>query len=577
MARILDAVFRVPAAVTAVAAVRLAAALAVAAALIVAPVTAQASPQAGGGWTGAGIVKAPGGPYMTDAFGRELEFHGTNLVDKCGGGAIDTTALGTPCVGPAQGPQLAYVLSPTAADPGRRFTEADARTLASLGFNVVRVGVIWEGLEPGPRGIGINNPVYCAPHQPGTAFPSLGRFRPHDPAAIRAYLARTDTIVNELARAGIRVIIDMHSDVWGSAFANPKGATPWNGEGAPLWATCTGRYRFRPSPGWGDGYLSHAVQTAIHHFWANDVRADLQDQYARVWAAVARHYRGDPEVVGYDVYNEPNDFLVKNFNPELQCVYGGPTLEPKSCAAAGHPNALPTGLIGAIETADPTHVVLYEPSGATDFGAPETIGIGEPLKFPRLALAFHVYGAIPGQLIETAHERAATRTDQPGGPAWIMDEFGASDNAAFDGNVVSHADPLNISWAYWSAMQLHDPTAGDGAEGLLDQTTRQPYADMAQAVAVPYPWATAGSPGPQSFDRGTQTFRYRYLVDHRITAPTLIEIPKYTYPFGYTVQVTGGRVVSKANAPVLAVVAGPHVSHVTITVLSLTAFPFPNY
>jgi endoglycosylceramidase len=555
----------------------LAALAAVAAGTLALAATAVAATQAGGGWSGAGMVQAPGGPYMTDAFGRKLEFHGTNLVAKCGGGAIDLTALGSPCVGPAQGPRLAYVLSPTAADPGRRFTAADARTLAALGFNVVRVGVIWEGLEPGPKGIGINDPIFCTPHRAGTPFPRLGRFDPYDPGAIRAYLSRTDKIVDELAAAGIRVIIDMHSDVWGSAFSEAGGATPWNGEGAPPWATCTGRYRFRPPPGWGDGYLSKAVQTAIHHFWANDVRVDLQAQYARVWAAVARHYRGDPEVIGYDVFNEPNDFLVKDFDPELECDYGGPRREPASCAAAGHPNALPGGLIGAIQAADPTHVVLYEPSGGTDFGAPETIGITEPLRFPRLALAFHVYGPIPGQLAETARERDATKTDQPGGPAWIMDEFGASDNAAGNANVVNYADSMNISWAYWAAMQLHDPTGGDGAEGLLDQTTRRPYVDMAQAVAVPYPWATAGSPGPQSFDRTTQTYRYRYEVDPKITAPTLIEIPSYTYPFGYTVRVAGGRVRSAADASLLRVAADRHATHVEITVLSLTGFPFPRY
>jgi endoglycosylceramidase len=133
------------------------------------------------------------------------------------------------------------------------------------------------------------------------------------------------------------------------------------------------------------------------------------------------------------------------------------------------------------------------------------------LRFPRLALAFHVYGAVPALLRQTLRERDRTRTDQPGGPAWIMDEFGASNNAPASAGVVNFADAMNLSWAYWSVMQLHDPTGGDAFEGLLDQGTRQPYPDLAQALALPYPWATAGGPGPQSFDRVTQTYRYRYL------------------------------------------------------------------
>jgi endoglycosylceramidase len=531
---------------------------------------------AGGGWTRAGMIRAPGGPYLTDAFGRELELHGVNLVGKCGGGAVDMPDPGTPCVGPAQGPRLAFVLSPDAADPGRRFTAADARTLAGLGFNVVRLGIIWEGLEPGSPGSGPNDRAYCAPHRAGTPFPALGRADPYSGGAVHAYLARTDVIVDLLARAGLRVIIDMHSDVYGSAFHYAGGATPWNAEGAPPWATCTGHFRFRPTPGWGSGYLSDAVQTAEHHFWANDVRADLQRQYARVWQAVARHYRANPNVVGYELYNEPNDYLVEHVDPELQCDYGGPVHEPVSCQAT-HPAALPDGLIGAIQSADPTHVVLFEPDGDTDFGTPETVGITEPLRFGRLALAFHVYGAVPAQLLQAWRERNETHTDQPGGPAWIMDEFGASNNAAASATVVTDADRMGLSWAYWAAMQLNDPTGGDAYEGLLDQITRQPYPDLAQALALPYPWATAGSPGAASFDRATQTYRYRYEVNPKIRVPTEIEVPSATYPLGYTVTVIGGRVVSAAGASLLEIRAAAPATQVSLTLRSLSAFPFPRY
>lgn len=541
--------------------------IALAVALSAAPGVSAAAraPGAGGGWGHAGIVQAPGGPYLTDAFGRRLQLHGVNLVAKCGGGARDTTAAGTPCVGPAQGPRLAYVLSPGARDPGRRFTAADARTLAQLGFNTVRLGIVWEGLEPGPAGVVPNDPRYCAPRRRGTAFPSLGRADPYDAGAVHGYLRRTDRIAELLAQAGIRVVLDMHQDVYGSAFSYAQGPTPWNGEGAPAWATCTGPGAFTLPAAWGGGYDVPAVQTAIHHFWANDVRADLQGQFARVWQAVARHYRSDANVIGYEVSNEPNDYLSPRFDSELECDYGGPVREPRSCAAS-RPAALRHGLIGAIRAADPGHVVLFEPSGATDFGAPETIGITEPLRFPSLALAFHVYGSVPAQLAQTANERERTRTDQPGGPPWIMDEFGASHDAVATANTVFLADRDNLSWIYWSALQLHDPTGGDASEGLLDQRTRRPYRALARALAVPYPWATAGRPGPQSFDRVTLTFRYRYAVSPGIRAPTEIEVPRYTYRHGYTVAVNGARVVSRRQAPVLELVAVAHARRVSLTV-----------
>jgi endoglycosylceramidase len=529
------------------------------------------APAAGrtGGWADAGMVRAPGGPYLTDRFGRRLELHGVNLVAKCGGGARATTAPGTPCVGPAQGPGLAFVLSPASRDPARRFTAADARTLADLGFNTVRLGIIWEGLEPGPAGIGPNDPRYCGPHRRGTPFPSLGRVHPYDPVTVRAYLKRTDRIVGLLSRAGIRVVIDMHQDAWGSAFSYATGPTPWNGEGAPAWATCTGRRPFTLPDTWGEAYGVRAVQVAIHHFWANDVRGDLQGQFARVWQAVARHYRQDTDVIGYEVINEPNDFLTSRFDAELQCDYGGPAHAPRSCAAS-RPDPLRDGLIGAIQAADPDHVVLFEPSAATNYGAPETIGITEPLRFGRLALAFHVYGSAAAQLRQTDTERGRTRTDQPGGPPWIMDEFGATNNTANIANTVSLADGANLSWAEWEAFQLDDPTAGDPDESLLDQRTRKPFPAMARALAVPYPWATAGRPGRQSFDRATLTFRYRFTVARGISVPTELSVPRYTYPRGYTVRVTGARIGSHRDAPVLLLVANRHAAQVTLV---LRAYP----
>ncbi|MGH2871711.1 MAG: cellulase family glycosylhydrolase, partial [Solirubrobacteraceae bacterium] len=407
--------------------------------------------------------------------------------------------------------------------------------------------------------------VYCAPHRRGTPFSSLGRADPYNASIVRRYLARTGVIVNLLARAGIRVILDMHSDAWGSAFGNRHGRTPWNGEGAAPWATCTGDHRFVAPPNWGAAYHSRAVQTAIHHFWANDVRADLQGQYARVWAAVAAHFRGNPDVLGYEVANEPDDFLVRNFNAELQCDYGGPGREPRSCASSSA-QPVPGGLIGAIRAADPDHVVLFEPSGSTDFGDSETIGISEPLRYGGLALAFHVYGSVAAQLRLTERERARTVTEQRHGPPWIMDEFGAVDHPRPAAATVDRAEALDLSWLYWAAFQLHDPTGGSPDEGVIDERTRRPHPAIAAALSVPYARATAGVPGPQSFDRSTRSFRYRYEVDRRIHAPTEIELPADVYPHGYSVAVTGATVGSAPEASLLLLDAAPGSSRVTLTV-----------
>lgn len=98
------------------------------------------------------FVRAPGGPFLVDAQGRRVELHGVNLVAKCAADTYASSAPGTPCLPGANSSLPGYSLDPQATDPGRRFTAADAATLHRLGFSVVRLGIIWAGLEPGPSG-----------------------------------------------------------------------------------------------------------------------------------------------------------------------------------------------------------------------------------------------------------------------------------------------------------------------------------------------------------------------------------------------------------------------------------------
>jgi endoglycosylceramidase len=516
-------------------------------------------------WSGIGRVRAPGGPFLRDAHGRRLQLHGVDLVGKCGGGARPAPAAGTPCVGSPIGSQPAFVLSPTASDPGRRFTAADAATLAQLGFTVVRLGIVWQGLEPGPTGAGPNDPRYCALHRAGTRFPSLGAGDPYRASAISAYLASTDRIMALLAHAGLRVILDMHQDVYGSAFSERRGPSPWNGEGAPPWATCTDGRAFAGRPYWGLAYTASSVQTAIRHFWHNDVRADLQGQFARVWQAVARHYRGDPDVLGYEVFNEPTDFSTPDFSRDLQCAYAGPRHAPRSCATSGV-QALRTGLIGAIEAADPTRLVLVEPVVTAGLAPSRALGVAEPLRFGRLVLAVHLYGTPPAgvfgcpgtvcqgserqMLARLVAERTRMRTLQPGGPAMILDEFGGGPSIPDISQVADMANRASLSWTYWSALQLHDPTGAPG-ENLLNDRTAQAWPAKAQVLAGPYPLATAGTPGPVAFDSASRSFGFIYTVDRRVRAPTEIVVPPYTYPQGYVVVVQGAAVTSAPDAPLL--------------------------
>jgi endoglycosylceramidase len=237
--------------------------------------------------------------------------------------------------------------------------------------------------------------------------------------------------------------------------------------------------------------------------------------------------------------------------------------------------------------ADPRHQVFYEAPVLTDFGAPETVGIAEPLPFGRLVLSFHDYGGVPGGSsfactqptcpIQEQHtmslfstERAATRTDQSGGPAWLLSEFGAEPYVPDIANVAQLADRNLLSWIYWAGFQLHDPTGGPD-EGLLSELTRRPDRARAAVLARTYPLATAGTPMTQSFDPATGAFTFTYRAEHSVRAPTEIMVPiAYHYPHGYNVTVRGARVTSRPDAQLLTVVNNPGASTVTITIVART-------
>jgi endoglycosylceramidase len=235
--------------------------------------------------------------------------------------------------------------------------------------------------------------------------------------------------------------------------------------------------------------------------------------------------------------------------------------------------------------ADRNHLVFYEAPVLTDFGVPETVGIAEPLPFPRLALSFHDYGGVPGSssfactsptcapqeqhtMSLFAAERPATRTSQPGGPAWVLTEFGAEPYVPDIANVAQLADRNLLSWIYWAAFQLHDPTGGP-EEGLLDELTRQPDRARAAVLARTYPLATAGVPVSQSFDARTGRFDFTYRADPAVHAPTEIVVPiAYHYPHGYAVTVHGARVTSRPDTPLLTLVNQPGAGTVTVTVVA---------
>ena len=467
-------------------------------------------------------------------------------------GSSSSTAS-TPCTSTAP-----YELYPDKGKPWN-FSAADASLMARLGFNVVRLGMTWKGLEPGKAPA--NDPAICAHRHPGNPD-QFNR------AVLDRYVARLRTTVDLLARFHIYTILDMHQDVYNEYF---------EGEGEPNWAVCTNGVPSVDPPGrWSLEYGTRAAGIAFGHFWKNNVLGNLQGQYDEVWSDVAHAFRGDPWVLGFDPFNEPFStalvhFHGEHFDAELECFYTG-TAHVGTALHGAPPLQCPKddpaqGVIPSIEANDPHALVFDEPDNFANRGYPTYLG---PMDLPDLVFNVHIYcGARspvtgnPTNLLACAEQevhslgvRAADRPEmaspaQPGGPAWLVTEFGATSSPALLGVITEQLDARQVGWIYWSWKYYGDPT-GSRAESLVMANGH--LRTTALVLSRAYPEAVAGTPLQFSFSPQTDVFAMTYVPDHHVHAPTLVFVPtQLHYRHGYCARTTGARVTSARGSDLLQV------------------------
>jgi endoglycosylceramidase len=508
----------------------------------------------------AGEISAPGGPFLRDAEGRVVLLHGVDLMDKRAPYEIVTSGKGTNVL-----------------------TNAEAASMAADGFDVVRLGIFWQGLEPGTAPM--NDPAICTPGKPRPTGP--GQF---DARIFDSYMAKLTRTISLLAHHGIYSLIDMHQDAMNQVFA---------GEGFPDWAVCTDGITpvaHRNVAAWGVNQLDPGMAQAQGHFWRNDVVGNLQGAYDQIWSKVASRLAGNPWVIGYDPFNEPFTPTIilhttenTAFDAEVQCFYAG-RAHPGTTQAGQPitdcpPDDPTTGVIPAIERADPHHAVFDEPDTNASSGAPNRIGA---MDFPRLVYNFHNYcylhipnGPEPpdySQDCPPAEEEVFTQSAQdrandasaaqPNGPGWFLTEFGATTDAVDIGRIVADADASLVGWMYWQWLRYNDPTGSHDSGLWPPGPATEAQLDV---LSETYAQAVAGTPTSMGFDPQTASFHLTYEADHHVAAPTVIFVPVARhYPHGYCARATGGRVTSPAGAARLTVTNDRSASTVEVTVTSGT-------
>ena len=482
-----------------------------------------------------GPLHAAGGQFLTDDLGRVVQMHGVNAVYKL----------------------APYRMTVT---PGKVNTlnDDDAVRMARLGFNVVRLGVLWEGIEPGQGG----------PNQPGVCTQGPGG-DPHmwSAAVATKYLDEVAKVVAALGRHHIYALIDMHQDVWNQLFS---------GEGMPDWATCTNGNPITVYPGrWSANYSNPAVDAAFNHLFDNDVVGNLQGEYQRSWSAIAARFADNPWVVGYDPINEPADYSPsvihgRWYSPRLSCMYAGSSGAAREiggkAALPCPPGAPKTGVIQAIERADRQHLVFPEVDNASHGHHPYLLGV---IDLPRIVFNFHDYcaqrsgvtgnptdlDACSGSELTTMVRRTQERdqmgsTTTPQGPAMFMTEFGATSSHALASLLSMDTTTLGLGWMWWSWRYYDDPT-GSSAEALIDD--QQQLSPSALAIATTYPIAIAGTPLSSVLDPVDGQYALTYVPNTKIDAPTSIYVSQSVYRMGYCTIGVGGTVTSKPGSGLLTV------------------------
>lgn len=500
--------------------------------------------------------------------GRTLIFHGVNVVQK------------------------SFPWHPSLEEFNFRtsLNAQDMANLSSWGFNAVRLGVMWPGVEP-----------------------KMGEYN-------KTYLQVMRNIADDLYSHGIYTIVDFHQDCLSEA---------WCGEGIPAWmlqmlgplntscdsvvakvgrliGQCTSFADFNisidPDTGFPntEGCLertfdSYSRTPQLVSAWGNFYGdSAVQQKFQAFWREVATTFATSPGVLGYDLVNEP---LNGNFFTDIDRLKPGyvdkNSLQPMYKA-----------LYDVIRSVDPAAIAMYEPAPFPDTypsNIPMLHGVwpmgstsgpaGEDVAHQ--ALSYHIYscgfaatncdrlGDLPSTACPLCDQYASDAVSlrdkdrkRLGGGVFIT-EFGACSGSkeciSEISRIADNADSAFHSWAYWQFKFNHDITTVSGPiEGFYTNDGDLQQAKVA-ALSRTYSPAVAGQPQQMKYDSLTGAFRLRYTTE-QATQHLMTEIflnRDMNYKDGFTVsafnasvtEIGSNRLAANASAADLQVdiaIVRPH-------------------
>jgi len=166
--------------------------------------------------------------------------------------------------------------------------------------------------------------------------------------------------------------------------------------------------------------------------------------------------------------------------------------------------------------------------------------------------------------VRTEDRSEMASAPQPGGPAWLVTEFGATKSAALLSSITDLMDTQQVGWVDWEWKYYGDPT-GSKAESLVMADGRLRY--TARVLSRAYPEAVAGVPISFGYSPASGVFHLAYVPNHRVHAPTVVFVPtELHYPHGYCARTSGAKVTSAPGSDLLQVQNARSGHRVTVVV-----------
>jgi endoglycosylceramidase len=360
--------------------------------------------------------------------------------------------------------------------------------LRKWGFNVVRYLVIWDAIEP-ERGV-------------------------IDTAA----LDEIEQGVQYALENRIYVLLDMHQDLYCPLFG---------GNGMPEW-TALDDPAVPNQVNSGDWYMNYANQDVRDSFDRFYTDEELQAAYAENWIRVIERVKAYPNVIGYDLINEP--WIGNSLPWEFEEKRLLPFYEK---------------LIARIREVDPDRPIFLEPS-------PLNVNSGLPSLMPtptdpNVVYTPHYYD--PLMVLEKPYDNGKWRIEEGLGNSrdkaveWgtgaFLGEFGADVEQAgaleYLQDVVDVAESLHFAgWTYWNYYP--QPFVGWHNHNIVDKDGN-PHPVLDRLVR-PRPAGLDGTLVKQEFDVASRTYRLEWTGD---LGTSRILVPEWQYPAGFQVDFPHGN------------------------------------